>query len=77
VVSDISCHLQTGLEEEWAKGSNGYFEICPNENKTTKKYANNLDNGNKHCILVNVDQLGRLYSLYSSFVLADSILFYE
>jgi hypothetical protein len=55
VVSDISCRLQTVLEKEWAKGSNGYFEICPNENKTTKKYAKNLDNGNKHCILVNVE----------------------
>jgi hypothetical protein len=48
VVSDIACCLQTGLEKEWVKGSNGYFEICPNENKTTKKYAKNLDNGSMH-----------------------------
>jgi hypothetical protein len=38
VVSDIGCCLQTSLEKEWVKGSNGDFEICPNENKTTKKY---------------------------------------
>jgi len=24
------------LEKEWVNGSNGYFEICANENKTTK-----------------------------------------
>jgi hypothetical protein len=61
VVSDIACCLQTGLEKEWVKGSNGYFEIYSNENKTTKKYAKNLGNGNMHCIAVNLDQLGRLY----------------
>jgi hypothetical protein len=36
VVSDITCCLQNGLEKEWAKGSDGYFEVYPDENKTTK-----------------------------------------
>ena len=31
------------MEKERVKGSNSYFEICSNENKTTKKYTKILD----------------------------------
>jgi hypothetical protein len=30
-----------GLEKEWVNGSNGTFEIYPNQSKTTKNYAEN------------------------------------